>query len=121
MIARQMPFHSVRRAVLVLATAASLLGCSLAPGDRTPIWEYRIVDDRTLSVRADTAAGWETWVASVLETDATVTVEVRTRRTDWGAGAGVGVPTWLDVVLAAPLGDRRVIDAAANTPVDLGP
>jgi hypothetical protein len=106
--------------MLVLATAASLLGCSLTPGDRTPIWAYRVVDDRTLSVRVDTAAGWETWVASVLETDATVTVEVRTRRPG-GTGADVGVPIWLEVGLTAPLGDRTVIDAAASMPVDLGP
>jgi hypothetical protein len=60
-------------------------------------------------------------VASVLETDATVTVEVRTRRADWGAGTSVGIPIWLSIELEAPLGDRRVIDAVTNTPVDLAP
>lgn len=106
--------------MLVLTTAMMLLGCSLVPGDLTPVWAYRLIDDRTLSVRVDTAAGWETSVASVLETDATVTVEVRTRRPG-GAGPAVGVELWLNVGLEAPLGGRTVIDAASNMPVDLRP
>jgi hypothetical protein len=104
--------------VLLLTTAWSLLGCSFAPGERTPVWEYRIIDDRTLSIRSDTAGGWETWVATVVETEASVIVEVRTRMTGGGAGVFPGQPIWLTVPLKAPLGDREVIDAAVNKPVD---
>src|SRR5829696_1947945 len=105
--------------VVLVATAWSLLGCSLAPGERTRVWDYRIVDDRTLSVQSVTAGGWETWIASVVETETSVIVEVRTRTTGMGAGALGGQGVWLTVSLDAPLGDREVIDAAVNEPVEL--
>jgi hypothetical protein len=107
--------------VVLVGTTWSLIGCSLAPGERTRVWEYRIVDDRTLSVQSLTAGGWETWVASVVETETSVIVEVRTRMTGMGAGPLGGEAIWLTVPLEAPLGGRAVIDAAVNKPVELVP
>lgn len=106
-------------AVLLLAVGWLALGCALDAGQPTPIGEFRLDDDQTLSVLSTTAPGWETWVASVVETETAVIVEVRTRNTDplGGAGVGLGTPIWLTVRLQAPLGARQVLDGVGGKPV----
>jgi hypothetical protein len=98
---------------------AAVAGCSLfaGSGQPSPIWGYRIVNDRTLSVLASTGEKTETWVASVQETPTTVVIEVRSRSTGNGAGGLVAQDIWLTVKLDAPLGTRSVIDADGNAPV----
>jgi hypothetical protein len=106
---------------MVLALSA-LLACS--PSDTSqpsPIFAYRQIDERTISVKASTDTGWETWVASVDQTPTTVVVSVRTRVTSFGAGAPVAKELWLTVKLDAPLGNRGVFDAIGPTQMDLVP
>ena len=71
-----------------------------------------------IAVLTATASGWDTWVDSVDETTDKVVVHVRTQMRV-GSGAPVAVRVWLTVTLNAPLGNRTVIDGAANTVVPL--
>lgn len=106
--------------VAMMLTVTGLLACSPS-SQPSPIFGYRLIDDRTLSVQASTDTGFETWVASVDQTPAAVVVSVRTRATGFGAGAPVARDLWLTVKLDAPLGGRRVVDAIGDTPVGLVP
>jgi hypothetical protein len=110
---------STRRGMksIALVTTAALVGCSVF-GESVRIQGYRVADKDTINVLATTADGWETWVASVQETETRVVVEVRTRRPQ-GAGVFPGQDLWLTIDLEEPLGDRSVTDASTNFGVSL--
>jgi hypothetical protein len=105
----------------ILLTLSALLACS--PSDTSqpsPIFGYRQIDERTISVKASTDTGWETWVTSVDQTPTAVVVAVRTRA-PIGGSAPVAKELWLTVKLDAPLGNRGVFDAIGPTQMDLVP
>ncbi len=81
---------AVRRAGLIVVVLAS---CSLSPGEPQYVRGYRLVDDRTVSVLADTSSGVEP----------------------------VGEDIWLTLMLSAPLGNREVIDAVTKRAVEAVP
>jgi hypothetical protein len=107
---------------LILALqVVSLLGCGIGQDHPSPIFGYRLLDDRTLSVLASTGAGYETWVESVVETATSVVVDVRYRVSQLGGDGDVAHDLWLTVPLRAPLGDRTVLDAINETPIEALP
>jgi hypothetical protein len=105
-----------RRRLGCVAIAALVVLVPLAFGLRgqvIPIESYRIREPDTIVLRV--LHGGLSWVrvGDLAEDAATVRIEVRESAVPLGRGA-IGLQSELVVDLEAPLGDRRVIDAATE-------
>jgi hypothetical protein len=108
-------------AVIVLLVISGLVIASIVLGDRAVrIDYYRVVDQQTLVVGAETDSHSWTRVTSVVETGTTVTITVGAlplKAPLPGAGGGQGVE--LMVKLRDPIGSRRVVDGSRGETVQL--
>jgi hypothetical protein len=105
---------SARRRLLVAAIAIVALLVAVKSLDRAqPVHFYRVIDDRTIGVEAESGPASWTRVTSVTETETSVTIKVSSLAVSL-TGSEAPRPTELEVTLAAPLGDRAVIDGTTG-------
>ena len=103
----------------ILIVVFCLIGttaCTVLATDRAmPIDYYRVVDQHTIVVGAETdSSSWTTRVTSVVEAAATVTVTVRELPSPLWNGAGGGQGIEFVVKLRDPLGSRTVVDGSSG-------
>lgn len=80
-----------------------------------PIMFYRHLDDRTIALDVDDGSAWDR-VESVVETDTTVTVRLRSLIIPTiPSPAGLARTVEVVVTLEKPLGDRELIDGYSGT------
>lgn len=107
--------------IVFLATglvAGFVIGVIL-PGRAVRIDYYRVVDQQTLVVGAETENGEWTRVTSVVETASTVTIAVRGLQAPIrGAGGGGGQGIEFIVKLRDPIGSRTVVDGSRGQVVE---
>lgn len=99
-----------RWVVLVALVALVVVGWTLAYYASTPIPYYRVLDEHTIIVGAQTGTGFWAGVTSVAETNASVVVSVHDVRAPLPQ-TGTKVVEFT-LTLRDPLGDRIVVDAS---------
>jgi hypothetical protein len=111
-----------RRRWLVLSTILfvvfcliGMAACTILVTDRA-VWieYYRVVDQQTLVVGADTDSHSWTRVTSVVETATTVTITVRALPPPITSPGGAGQGLELIVKLRDPIGSRTVVDGSSG-------
>ena len=114
-----------RRRWLVLSTILfvvfcliGMAACTILVTDRA-VWieYYRVVDQQTLVVGADTDSRSWTRVTNVVETTTTVTITVRALPPPIRNGTGGGQGLELIVKLRDPIGSRTVVDGSSGEAV----
>jgi hypothetical protein len=116
-----------RRRWIVLATILfvvfcliGMAACTILVTDRAvQIFYYRVVDQKTLVIGAETDNTSWTRVTSVVETATTVTITVKALPPPIrGAGGGGGQGIEFIVKLRDPIGSRTVVDGRSGQAVD---
>lgn len=103
----------------ILFVVVGLVVGSILGSDRAVwIFYYRVVDQQTLVIGAETDNTSWTRVTSVVETATTVTITVRGLEAPIRNGAGTGQGIEFIVKLRDPIGSRTVVDGSSGQVVD---
>jgi hypothetical protein len=106
--------------VVAVALLPFVLG-SLIPAS-SAVGQYVEIDETDIALRVANGKGAEAWVASVVESATTVTVDVRKHDPiRLGPTTAEAYPRWVVAHLEAPLAGRRVIDASSGETVPRRP
>jgi hypothetical protein len=101
--------------VIVMLVTGLVAGSILETDRAVRIDYYRVVDQHTLVVGAETdTSSWTTRVTSAVETATTVTITVRELPSPIWIGAGGGQGLELIVKLHDPIGSRTVVDGSSG-------
>ncbi len=105
--------------LFVVFCLIGMAACTILVTDRAVrIDYYRVVDQKTLVIGAETDTSSWTRVTSVVETATTVTITVRALPPPIRNGTGGGQGVEFIVKLRDPIGSRTVVDGSRGQVVD---